>query len=108
MWAIRQSPYNIPDNLDTAIRKFQVELSKKFPIYSDIYAKLDFSELRDLIVKTFPLVPEIERWNVPKKGTHKNVYTSAFYKPKADYDFIDLDALARNTAHSLSLERENE
>ena len=60
--------------------------------------------LEEIFKQGFENVPEIEAWNRPRSGHNKHVFVSRYGGPPPDDDFIDLDALAWNAAHSLTLQ----
>lgn len=97
-WAVRQSPYVVPGNLSGALREFAatfVPKSECFPV--------SCKSLLALVRGAFEECPAILAWNNPKKGDHQIVFVSRHDSPAPDHDFIDLDALARNVAHAVTL-----
>lgn len=98
MWAVRQSPYGYPKNLDKGLREFRK--AYKPPKYQ----KMKIKQLQVFIAEAISKSPTIISWNTPKKGKHTMVFTSRYNTIKPDYDFIDLTALGRNTGHSVWLE----
>ncbi len=102
-WVVRQSPYIIPDNLQEGLFEFWGEFDGND---NDLFADITFFEtncndLRGRIRETFEMCTIVLKWNVAKLG---NVFVSGCHKPEPDYNSIDLDALARNVAHSITLE----
>jgi len=98
-WAVRQSPYSYPENLPKALFEFEYQFG-----CSDVYFETNCKELLQRIVDTFERCPTIMGWDVAKKGSVQTVFCSRHDNPHPDYDFIDLDALARNIAHSITLQ----
>jgi len=96
--AVRQSPYICPPLLDVGIRQFDNAFT------SEDCFETNCQELRSDIRKAFEKCPMVQDWNVPKKGKHTVVFVSRHESPMPDYDFIDLGAMARNIAHSVTLE----
>ncbi len=99
-WAVCQSPYHRPDNLEIVLDKFN-EIIKAVPNYPTF----TYRQLRELLdeLKT---IPEFMLWNERKNGNqaqHKFVdrYST---DENPDDDFIDLDALTRNVANSIARE----
>ena len=92
--AVRQSPYTYPDNLAQGLAEFRNELLVEH--FETSYVKLR-KQIREMIDKC----PMILDWNKPRKDEHTIVFCS---RPAFDYDFIDLDALARNVAQMVTLE----
>lgn len=107
MWAIRQSPYHCPDNLEQAIKELGEALKKKFQFDKAFnFAYLSLDEIRIGLENCFEEIKTIENWNHPKSGHNAQViFTSRYFSPIPDNDFIDLDALARNIAHTLIQEK---
>jgi len=97
--AVRQTPYPTPNNLGKAIEEMAYAISDL-----DEYFYTSCRKLQALMRKSFDECPTIQAWNVPKKGNHQMVFVSRFDTPSPDYDFIDLDALARNIAHGITLQ----
>jgi hypothetical protein len=104
-WAVRQSPYHRPDNLEIVLD----ELNKKI---SDIdeYPTMTYREIEKLLDKNLKSIPEFLLWNERKNGRQGMGFSAAghhddgsvtFYNAKADDDFIDLDALIRNVTNSI-------
>jgi len=98
MWAVRQSPYGYPKNLDKGLKEFRKNYTPP------TYQRMKIKQLQTFIASAINKSPTIKSWNNPKKGTHKFVFTSRYNSIKPDYDFIDLTALGRNTGHSVWLE----
>ena len=103
MWAVRQSPYLLSDNLDKGIEEFNKYLIYTINACNERLIETTYRELKDNIRKAITKSDIISSWNIAKKGSGP-VFVSAYSKPKSDYDFIDLDALARNIAQSVWLE----
>lgn len=97
-WAIRQSPYDVPDNLVEAL----VEFEKAFADSSEFF-ETSCKELGTMILEAFGKCPMIQSWNKAKDGSTGPVFSSRFDQPSPDHDFIDLDALARNVSHDVTL-----
>ncbi len=98
MWAVRQSPYGYPENLDKGLKEFEKNYTPPE------YQKMDINQLEFFITQAINKSKTIKSWNNPKKGKHTMVFTSRYNTIKPDYDFIDLSALARNIKHSVWLE----
>jgi hypothetical protein len=101
-WAVRQSPYTVPDNLGAAV----IEFMQQWP-HAD-YERLDADVLKAEIRAVIERCALVKAWNEPKlQGAVNPDYGAAFVSRyetiKPDYDFIDLDALAHNVAHELTL-----
>lgn len=97
-WAVQQSPYTVPDNLQKAIHEFAAAFAPTGEIFTT-----NCRDLLTLVREAFEECPSILAWNESKKGDHQIVFVSRYDKPQPDHDFIDLDALARNVAHAVTL-----
>ena len=98
MWAIRQSPYICPDNIEAGLKEFAENYSPRE------YQKMSIKQLQSFIAEAILKSPIIQGWNNPKKGKHTMVFVSRVNGVSPDYDFIGLGALGRNTGHSVWLE----
>jgi hypothetical protein len=91
-YAVRQSPYLVPDNLKEAIFEFMAGFDCAAPVLSWRYP-LEFSQaVKDSIMKS----PICLSWNGRKNGLCGMGLSSRYYQPSPDDDFIDLDALQMN------------
>jgi hypothetical protein len=112
MWAVRQSPYTAPDNLGVAMEKFaaawSVPVAEGWP--PGYYEFDGHGDLRRAIEKTIDKVPEIQAWNERKNGNQARYnFISRYDGPTdPDNDFIDLGALAGNTAMTCLREYEHD
>lgn len=108
-WAIRQSPYTYPVNLEKAIDQFfyhfrNILKVNEVEIISDGIFETSCNELEGWVNDTIDLCGYIRQWNTPKIGGGQSVnFVTSDSKPKPDYDFIDLGALAKNIAHSVTV-----
>lgn len=105
-WAVRQSPYVAPDNLDEALEGLSAELDSMWTVTHQNFRAAYFSNQYDLcqtLVAAFQRVPQIVDWGKPKSAKDDTVmvFVSRYEKPHPDDDSIDLDALARNVAKDL-------
>lgn len=92
-WAVQQSPYIVPDKLAEALRGFYDQWPRGEYAQFDTILELDRT-IRGIMVT----VPEITAWNQRKNGRDGPGFVTRYSEPNPDDDFIDLDALARNTA----------
>ena len=100
-YAVQQSPYARPDNLELVIDKLAEELRRSFKL-----AQLEVGEFSDRLSLEAYLsrilrdIPEYTAWNEPKNHSDASFkFTSRYDAPgNPDDDFIDLDALERNVA----------
>ena len=100
-WLIQQSPYDTP-NITKAVKAYDKFLSVKFDTV-DAVKTFTYKELSDYISDdVFESIPEIEKFNNPKIDKGQTFATcSRYHKTKADYDFVDLGALARNIFYAI-------
>ena len=103
-WAVRQSPYHRPDNLEVVLDKFN-EIIKEVPQYPT----MTYRQIKEML-QGLKTIPDFMLWNERKNGRqgmgisaagHHDDGSITFYNAKADDDFIDLDALIRNVANSI-------
>lgn len=98
MWAIRQSPYLIPDGLNLAVRA----IHDAMPDHGGGIFGMTEDDLREAIERICLTHPAIVAWNEPKsKHKAQVVFHSRYDQPAPDDDFIDLHALAGNICRSL-------
>lgn len=101
-WLIQQSPYDTP-NITKALKSYDNFLSIRFDT-EDKVIKFTYNELSKYISDDiFESITEIETFNHSKKDAGEGFIASSsrFHKIKADYDFVDLGALARNIFYSI-------
>ena len=107
-WAVQQSPYPYPENLEVVLRKFHElikdDINETFAKYIKEFE--NWKECHDYIAEKLMTIPEFLAWNERKNGNkspygfsgagHHDDGSVTFFQAKADNDFIDLDALTRN------------
>lgn len=102
-WAVKQSPYHRPDNLEVVLDKLH-EQTKDLWKSADL-GFIDFptsKELLKFVHDNLIQIPEYLAWNERKNGNKAPYgFTSLFDTPHPDNDFIDLDALERNVVTSV-------
>lgn len=108
-WAVRQSPYHRPDNLELVLDKFN-DLIKE-PFDKQPLGVGEFSDHMTLLAflhRHLALIPEYVVWNDRKNGNDAPMkFTSRYDKDgNPDDDFIDLDALEHNVSYELTKESE--
>lgn len=100
-WAVAQSPYHRPDNLEIVLDK----LNAIIPKWQDKigYVSMTYRELVDFLEKGLKAIPEFVLWNERKSGNQSPYKFISRYDNEVnpDDDFIDLDALIRNVANSI-------
>lgn len=116
-WAVRQSPYDCPEDIEAALKNLTTVLKEdvacmdrkklsdeelKLQVALGTLSKFTCDEIRRLLERSFRKVPEIMAWNEKKCPNKEIDYDNLSRDP--DTDFIDLDALARNVSHTLILE----
>lgn len=109
-WAVRQSPYTCPDNLDIVIKKASnlMKVDYRWERYADLYLSFfSFRELEQYLAETLEKIPEFVAWNSSKKGNPGVVIVTRYSSPDPDYDFIDLGALYRNVTGLVMSEAED-
>lgn len=101
MWAVRQSPHLLPEDLNGGIEEFNDALD----FGDDDYLSITCNNLKRIVCDAISKSETIGSWNVPKKGDPmSHVCVTRYDQPDPDHDIIDLHALARNIAHSVWLE----
>lgn len=97
MWAVRQSPYLAPDNLEQAIFEFMAGFDCTKPMFEWEHT-LEFSQaVLDSITKS----PVCLSWNERKNGRDGMGFSSRYGQPHPDDDFIDLHALQMNICRTI-------
>jgi hypothetical protein len=98
-WAIEQSPYACPDNLEVVVKKLQGENTS---FMDGLLRFSTMSELEKYLDVQYASIPELLDWNERKNGNKSSYgFASRYEKPNPDDDFIDLGALSRNVAMSI-------
>jgi len=106
MWAIKQSPYPKPDNLEEALKYLRGYINSRLEFCELGFVSITIEDLRKFLIKAYEETPEIAAWNEPKIETD-NIFqgsSNRYHTTKPDYDFIDLHAMARNVAHACGME----
>ncbi len=97
-WVVEQSPYACPD-ITEALVAFDAYVLEVMAGRECV--KFTYDELNDIITEAaFERIPAVLALNVAKVTTGYG-YMNRHNKPHADYDFIDLGALARNIFYSI-------
>lgn len=96
-WAVSQHPCHRPPKLfkacDAFVEFIALIYRGKYRVHSRTIRKI-ISEFCRNNKFTVP-------WNKPRKGKHTMVFSSRYFGPKPEYDFIDLDALATNITRQI-------
>ena len=100
-WAVRQSPYNAPTDLNFVLLRFKNSVRQKFD--ANEFLEMEGIELEIMLRENLFSQPAVRQWNdrKNKKNRHAGSFLSAVGLPKPDDDFIDLDALVRNIRMSV-------
>ena len=100
-WAVAQSPYHRPDNLEIVLDKLNNNLGE----WNDElgYKKFTYEDLKWFLGKELKAIPEFLLWNERKNGNKAQYKLVGRFSNEnnPDDDFIDLDALIRNVANSI-------
>lgn len=97
-WVVQQSPYEVPD-IQAALLAYANYVSLAFG--GEECKEFSYDELAAIVhVDEFEKIPEILALNTPKI-TSGHGYNQRHTVPHPDYDFIDLEALARNVFYSM-------
>ena len=108
-WAIRQSPYDCPDDLEDVVKhldKCMTHELNKIPNEdrtSGMY-KVSVAHIRGLLRNILGGYGPFQEWNKCKVGnTPESLFTSRYDSARdPDRDFIDLDALFMNICMELT------
>lgn len=95
MWAVRQSPYVMPDGLDcvlSTLKESRIPKDWEGGVDSLRMKRFTFKELEVWIRENMFEHPSVEDWNKPKRLDAA---------PGPDHGFIDLYALCRNITGSV-------
>lgn len=102
-WAVYQSPYHRPNNLEIVLDKLNKRL-EHWNVGNLGFEKLSYKELKSLLDEWLKEIPEFLLWNERRNGNqseYKFVSRCSAEDKNPDDDFIDLDALIRNVANSV-------
>jgi hypothetical protein len=100
-YAVQQSPYHRPDNLETVLDRLNAIISPTFDKAELGVAKFeDWQDVEKFITIALAQIPEYVAWNDRKNGNDSPFQFTSRYDTDTnpDDDFIDLDALQRNVA----------
>jgi hypothetical protein len=100
-WVVQQHPYGTATLVDSANEKLR-ESAKEWgwdDVGGLLMRKYTYKELEGFLHHVLYKSKEAKVWNTPK-SRHSNgyVFSSRYDGPKAEDDFIDVDALLRNVA----------
>lgn len=99
-WAVRQSPYDVPENLDVVLHKAATNLT---PFFTKEFESMTYQGIQDMVRDALRTIPEYLAWNERKNGSQSLYKFVSRYggDEDPDDDFIDLGALERNVANSI-------
>ncbi len=107
-WAIRQSPYHMPERLMEVIGYLDACLRRDVKWDAEGMAELSLCQINKLLhdILMDKGVTYFDAWNVAKKGPYQEIYATGLEGPgDPDYDFIDLHALLHNVCLEIRDER---
>jgi hypothetical protein len=100
-WAVAQSPYHRPDNLEIVLDKLNILLGEWKENLG--YREMTYPDIKEYLKDLLYQIPEFMLWNERKNG-NKSAFQFVIRYSKdidPDNDFIDLDALIRNVSNSI-------
>ena len=98
-WAVEQSPYHRPDNLDLVLDKLHDSTKEAWSTGELGYVDfLDHKTLMEFVSRNLREIPEYNAWNERKNGNKAEYKFTDRYSTddNPDDDFIDLNALEMN------------
>lgn len=107
-WAVRQSPYPVPERLEAALSAFAARVEDDFGAELSVgHVRLkkfaDAGDLERYLEETLLPIPEVAAWNERRNGRDGPGFVAAFMaRPDPDDDFVDLHALIRNVAMGIA------
>lgn len=108
-WACRQSPYGVPDDLETVCKFLNVCLDNLVMWNEYGMKEMSLCEINKLLhdILYEQGVTLFDDWNKCKAGETPDIIFTSRYSGKRnpDHDFIDLNALLRNVCLDIRSER---
>lgn len=101
-WAISQSPYPYPENLENVVRYLHACLIRQADKVQMM--RLSLCQINKMLYEILyeQGIKDFDKWNQSKNPGPNITFTSIYdNKPNPDDDFIDLDALLHNVCISL-------
>lgn len=107
-WAVRQSPYPAPNNLELVLTELRTRLTPVFNhgISDFPVLKANGKRLTDILNEQLLNIEAVQEWNERKNGRPGHGFTDLFTIIPPDDDFIDLGALVANIVRSVVQEAE--
>lgn len=97
-WAVCQHPFHQPPELFKAIEVL-VEFCE--PDRNGMVRVRSLPLFLERLEEAIKALPICDVWNRPRKGNAKYVFVSRYFTVNPEYDFIDIDALARNVSRDI-------
>jgi hypothetical protein len=95
-WLVKQSPYHVPDKLESIIADFHERIPYDFDQNNGM-AKVSLATMTENINNVLETMPDVIALNERKTGREGFGFSSRHSKnPEPDDDFIDIMALAQN------------
>lgn len=113
-WAIRQSPYACPDDLEAVVKFLEACLRREFlklnhrKDATGIMAEVSLCMISEWLHSILMSLPQVTAWNTAKDGDTREIrYTSREGSDATgpDNDFIDIGALFNNVCIGIRDER---
>lgn len=105
-WAVEQSPYHRPDNLEVVLDKLHELTKGYFATFPMSYAEIDSQDVLKFVRDMLRQISEYTAWNDRKNGNDAPMKFTSRYDTddNPDDDFIDLDALEMNVTNEITKE----
>lgn len=106
-YAVSQSPYHRPDNLELVLDELNDRLKLHFDEQPMGIAEFHDGQLYDILHLELANISEYVAWNDRKNGSDAPMKFTSRYDTddNPDDDFIDLDALERNVVTEIEREQ---
>lgn len=100
LWAVKQSPYPVPENLETVLQKLHDAIKDQFDGAFAMKKFVSIDEVEKFAAVSLRAIPEYLAWNERKNGDQSPFQFTSRYDGPGDPDssFIDLGALEHNVA----------
>jgi len=98
MWAVRQSPFDVPDGLAEVLGYLSACLRREVEWDKHGAAVLSLCGINKLLHEILMDFKLFQAWNEPRKSRPGISFVTAESLPDPDHDFIDLDAVLHNVS----------
>lgn len=107
LWAVKQSPYACPENLQAVLEKFANDTRQIFEAHLLGFAEMELEEIGFILDTFFFSQYIVEGWNERKNGNQQpyNFVSRLGGEKDPDNDFIDLGALRRNILNCFKFDK---